>query len=62
MNVIFKVIVDALLRKSDEENRDRGREAGAEQAEQAGDRRCPVCEAEAGADDAECPRCGARLD
>jgi rubrerythrin len=64
VNIIFKVIVDALLKKSDKEARERKLQSGpAEAGDQAAEsRRCPVCKAAAGEHDTECPSCGARLD
>lgn len=60
MNIIFKVIVDALLKKSDKEARERKHPA--EGPAPGEPRRCPVCKAAAGEHDTECPSCGARLD
>lgn len=67
MNLLFKVIVDALLKKSEREARERKLQSGPAEAGEAGDpaaepRRCPVCKAAAGEHDTECPSCGARLD
>lgn len=59
MNIIFKVIMDALFKQSEKEAREKeARAAGEAQAET---RQCPVCQAEAGEQDTECPQCGARL-
>ena len=63
MNVIFKVIRD-MLHLTDEAEKEKRRqtERTYESGESGEPRRCPVCQAEAGEHDTECPSCGARLD
>lgn len=60
MNVIFKVIRDILHLQSEEERRKK--ELRDRALAESGPRTCPVCQAEAGEHDTECPSCGARLD
>lgn len=60
MNIIFKVIMDALFKQSEKEAREKEEQTAGEERAEA--RQCPVCQAGTGEQDTECPQCGARLD